>query len=77
MEFREIHRETGIPCFKCKERSGLDCAGRAPDESTLCSVCLEKLLAEEKLEEELHMKKIQSQSQSSQSSTKGSSGDAV
>jgi len=57
-EFREIHRETGIPCFKCKERSGIDCAGRRPDEATLCVVCLDKMLATEKLEDERRMKEI-------------------
>lgn len=77
MKFPEIYRETGILCFKCKERSGIDCAGRRPDESTLCVVCFEKSMVREKLEEELHMKKIQSQSQSSQSSTDGSSGGTV
>lgn len=77
MEFVEIHHETGIPCFKCKERSGIDCAGRGPDEATLCVVCFQKMMAQEKLEEKLHMKKVQSQSQSSQSTTKGSQGDAV
>lgn len=77
MAFDEIYRETGIPCFKCKERSGIDCAGRGPNESTLCVVCFETLMAKEKLEEELHMKRIQSQSHRSQSSTEGSSGRTV
>jgi len=39
--------ETGIPCFKCKKRSGIDCAGRKPDESTLCHQCLKERLAED------------------------------
>lgn len=77
MAFDEIYHETGIPCFKCKERSGIDCAGRGPDESTLCIICFEKWMVKQKLEEELHMKQIQSQSQNSQSSTERSSGDSV
>ena len=39
--------ETGIPCFRCGERSGLDCPGRKPDEPTLCEPCFKKHMAEE------------------------------
>lgn len=39
MEFIEPEIETGIPCFVCKEHSGLDCAGRKPNESTMCGKC--------------------------------------
>ena len=39
--------ETGIPCFRCGERSGLDCPGRKPDESTLCKPCFDEHMAEE------------------------------
>lgn len=35
-----IGKETGILCFRCGKRSGTDCAGRKPDESTLCTPCL-------------------------------------
>lgn len=35
-----IGKETGILCFRCNKRSGTDCAGRKPDESTLCTPCL-------------------------------------
>jgi hypothetical protein len=49
-EFIEIHRETGIPCFECGERSGMDCPGRRPDEATRCTVCLEKFM---KIEQQL------------------------
>lgn len=35
-----IGKETGILCFRCKKRSGTDCAGRKSDESTLCKPCL-------------------------------------
>ncbi len=48
-------RETGVPCFRCKERSGLDCAGRSPDESTLCQQCLKEWLAEEAKSQAVHL----------------------
>lgn len=59
-------RETGILCFVCGDRSGIDCPGRRKDEATRCVVCMEK-----------SMKEFESQSQSSQSTTKRSQGDAV
>jgi hypothetical protein len=46
-------RETGIPCFECGERSGLDCPGRKPDEATRCQKCLEIFL------EQAHKKQIE------------------
>lgn len=70
-------RLTGIPCFECGERSGTDCAGRRPDEATRCFVCFDAYMKKVRLEEELHMKQFESQSQSSQSSTQGSSGGTV
>lgn len=50
-----IEFETGIPCFECKKRSGLDCAGRKPDESTRCRKCLDKNREKEKQREEDHL----------------------
>lgn len=48
--------ETGIPCFECGERSGIDCPGRRPDEATRCEVCLKKFMEEERVRHEEHMK---------------------
>lgn len=39
--------ETGIPCFECGERSGIDCTGRRLNEATRCKVCMEKFMKEE------------------------------
>ncbi len=36
--------KTGITCFVCGERSGIDCPGRRPDEATRCGVCMEKFM---------------------------------
>lgn len=71
------YRETGIFCFECRKLSGIDCAGRRPNESTRCIVCFDKFMTQERLLKEDHMKIFESQSQNSQSSTEGSSGDAV
>ena len=49
-------RETGIPCFQCKERSGLDCPGREPDEATLCVVCFEKRMKQMRKEQADHLR---------------------
>jgi len=38
---------TGIPCFKCGRRSGIDCPGRQPGEATRCMTCLNEYIAEE------------------------------
>jgi len=54
-DFHFDDRETGIPCFECGQRSGLDCPGRQPDESTRCRECLEKFLAKEREAEFLHL----------------------
>ncbi|KKN98907.1 hypothetical protein LCGC14_0141510 [marine sediment metagenome] len=37
-------KETGIPCFECGKRSGIDCPGRRPDEATRCTVCMEEFM---------------------------------
>lgn len=39
-----IERETGIPCFECGERSGMDCPGRRSDESTRCTACMKEFM---------------------------------
>lgn len=46
--------ETGIPCFQCGERSGIDCPGRELDEATLCEPCFEKRMAAEKEAQSRH-----------------------
>lgn len=46
--FPEMDRETGIPCFQCGLRSGLDCPGRRPDEATRCRECFKEFMAEER-----------------------------
>lgn len=77
MTFDEIYRATDILCFECNKRYGIECAGRNPDESTLCVICFHAMMAKEKFEEELHMNQIQSQSKNNQSSTQMSSGGSV
>lgn len=37
-------RETGIPCFECEKRSGIDCPGRKFGEATRCKVCMHKFM---------------------------------
>lgn len=39
-----LDKETGIPCFECGERSGIDCPGRRPDEATRCVVCMDEFM---------------------------------
>ncbi len=43
----EPHVETGIPCFRCAERSGLEYPVRKPEEATLCAKCFKEHMAEE------------------------------
>jgi len=47
MDLMEPNIETGIPCFKCKKRSGIDCAGRKTNEPTLCTACISENLINE------------------------------
>lgn len=46
--------ETGIPCFRCGERSGMEAPGRKPDEPTLCTPCFETHMAEEMKKQAIH-----------------------
>jgi hypothetical protein len=50
------NRETGIPCFQCKERSGLDCPGRKPNEATLCAICFEARMKRWRKEQADHLR---------------------
>jgi hypothetical protein len=52
-----IGKETGILCFHCGKRSGTDCPGRKPDESTLCKPCLLIQDAKENYEQASHFLK--------------------
>lgn len=51
----EQFQETGIPCFQCGARSGLNCPGRRPDEATRCEKCFDEYMAEEHEKEFLHL----------------------
>ena len=53
-----MDKETGIPCFECGKRSGIDCPGRRPNEATRCKVCLEKFMKVEHANHEEHMKRL-------------------
>jgi len=44
-----------IPCFKCKVRSGIECGGRKPGESTLCVQCMEERLTEDAKSQAKHL----------------------
>lgn len=46
MDYREPTIETGISCFVCGIRSGIDCPGRKPGEATRCKVCLDAYMAQ-------------------------------
>jgi len=46
-------RETGIPCFECGKRSGIDCPGRNPDEATRCKVCMEEFMQQMEVAEQI------------------------
>ncbi len=75
-------KETGIPCFECGERSGMDCPGRRTDEATRCEACMGEFMrqldeAETIMENDSDILKRLSQSQSSQSTAQGSSVDSV
>lgn len=37
-------RDTGIPCFECGKRSGVECPGRKNGEATRCVPCMAKYL---------------------------------
>ncbi len=37
-------KETGIPCFECGQRSGMDCPGRRSDEATRCPACMDEFM---------------------------------
>lgn len=47
-EFGIPYRYTGIPCFECGKRSGIDCPGREPNEATRCVRCLKLFLEKER-----------------------------
>lgn len=49
--------ETGIPCYRCGERPGLDCPGRKPDEATLCEHCFKEHMAAEMERQAIHQAK--------------------
>jgi len=49
--------ETGIPCFRCKKRSGIDCGGRKPDEATLCNPCFQVEIIKNQHEQAAHLLK--------------------
>jgi len=49
--------ETGIPCFKCKKRSGIECPGRKSDESTLCNPCFQVQRLKDEYEQAAHLLK--------------------
>lgn len=51
-------KETGIPCFVCNQKSGIDCPGRKPHESTRCQECLKIFLLELKNEQAMHLKTL-------------------
>jgi len=50
-----IEKETGILCFECRKRSGIDCPGRKPYEATRCVDCLEKFMQDEEMRQSLHL----------------------
>lgn len=54
----EKYIETGIPCFECGLKSGIDCPGRKKDESTRCQFCFEKYMEQEAKLDEEHRKNI-------------------
>ena len=48
-------QETGIPCFRCSKRSGVDCPGREQGEATLCEPCFRVKLLADRAEEAQHL----------------------
>ena len=48
---------TGIPCFRCKKRSGINCPGRKPDEPTLCNPCFQVQRLKDDYEQAAHLLK--------------------
>ena len=48
-------KETGIACFKCEMRSGIDCANREKEESTLCPSCLKIVMSQYRHEQAEHL----------------------
>jgi|AntAceMinimDraft_13_1070369.scaffolds.fasta_scaffold53058_1 hypothetical protein len=50
-------KETGIPCFRCKKRSGIDCPGRKDDEATLCDPCYQIQRLKDEYEQAAHLLK--------------------
>ena len=50
-----MSRETGIMCFKCLKRSGIDCPGRGKHESTLCNPCFVVVDLENRFNQAKHM----------------------
>jgi len=51
-------RKTGIPCFECGKRSGLECPGRKPGEATRCQRCLDDYMAKEDARQLAHLAKL-------------------
>ena len=49
--------ETGIPCFECGRRSGIDCPGRKPDEATRCKECFDSYMEKVRREQAEHLAK--------------------
>lgn len=55
MKYKEKIVETGIPCFACKKKSGMDCPGRKPNEATRCYGCTKIFLANEQQKQRQHL----------------------
>ena len=51
-----LDKETGIPCFECGRRSGIDCPGRK-DEATRCKECFDAFMEKVRREQVEHLAK--------------------
>ena len=52
-----LDKETGIPCFECGRRSGIDCPGRKSDEATRCKECFDAFMEKARMEQVEHLAK--------------------
>jgi len=51
----DLSRTTGILCFGCQKRHGIECPGRKKDESTLCSPCFIVSMLKDRYQQGQHM----------------------
>lgn len=57
--YHEIYKTTDILCFECGKHFGIDCPGRKQGEATRCKDCLDKFIAQTKIEDKSYKERLE------------------